>query len=48
MLKEVWILSLYNKEDYVESFNENHEKILKLTGNWKDKKEDIFEAILHS
>jgi hypothetical protein len=48
MLKELWILSVYNKEDQVDCFDENGEKIIDLSGNWQEKKLEIFQALTSS
>jgi hypothetical protein len=46
MLKELWVLSLYNKTIHVDCFDENHEKIIQLSGDWQEKKEGIFEVLI--
>jgi hypothetical protein len=45
MLAELWILSLFNKSDTVDCFNEEHEKIIHLCGDWQEKKLDIFKQL---
>jgi hypothetical protein len=45
MLKELWILSLYHVAEHVDCFDENREKIMHLSGDWKDKKEAIFKQL---
>jgi hypothetical protein len=45
MLTFIWILSMCDKSEVVECFNENSEKILQLSGSWKDKRELIFPQL---
>jgi hypothetical protein len=45
MLKSIWILSMTNKTEVVDCYDENDKKIPELSGKWKDCIDEIFKLI---